>query len=68
MAYTQIELDKLKAAYARGELSVQFGDRRVQYDSGEELLRRIKTIEKELNQASFDDTLSPRYRTASFSD
>jgi len=50
MAWTQSELDELKAAYAQGVLSVKHGDKVVQYASGEDMLRRINEIQAELDQ------------------
>lgn len=52
MAWTQSELDDLKAAYSQGVLSVKHGDKVVQYANGEDMLRRINEIQAELNQAA----------------
>ncbi len=45
MAYTQQELQtiiaRLETALGRGELTVEFGDRRVTYQSAEEIRSRI---------------------------
>lgn len=48
MAHTQTDLDRVKAAIASGELIVQYGDRRVQYRSIEELRQAQALIEREL--------------------
>jgi hypothetical protein len=48
MAWTQTELDALKAAYARGTLRVFYEGRSVEYGSEADLLRRIRTIEREM--------------------
>ena len=48
MAWTEAELDALKAAYARGTLRVSYEGRTVEYGSQEDLLRRIRTIEREM--------------------
>ncbi len=47
MAWTQAQLDTLKAAYARGERSVTFGDRTTVYRSESEMRQAIATIEAE---------------------
>lgn len=48
MAWTQAELDALKAAYARGTLRVSYEGKTVEYDSEAGLLRRIRTIDGEI--------------------
>lgn len=52
MAYTQTDLDALDAAIARSELSVQFGDRRIQYRSMDELLQARKHVAAQIASAS----------------
>jgi electron transfer flavoprotein alpha subunit len=44
MAWTQIELDALKAAYARGTLRVTYDGKTVEYGSEADLKRRIETL------------------------
>lgn len=48
MAWTQGELDALKAAYARGTLRVSYEGKTVEYGSQDDLIRRIRTIEREV--------------------
>ena len=48
MAYTQEQLDALKAAYATGVRRVNYNGRDVTYASGDEMLRAIREIEGEL--------------------
>lgn len=48
MVWTLAELDALKAAYASGATSVRWGDKSVNYDTRENLRRRIDEIEQEL--------------------
>lgn len=48
-AYTQQELAAVRRAIAGGELVVQYGDKRVQYRSMDELLRAEKRISDYLN-------------------
>ncbi len=52
MAWTQAELDALKAAYARGTLRVSYEGKTVEYGSEADLIRRIRTIEREMAAAS----------------
>ncbi|MHC4335513.1 MAG: phage head-tail joining protein [Planctomycetota bacterium] len=44
MAFTQVDLDAVRAAIAKGERSVQFADRSVTYRSMDELLRAEERI------------------------
>lgn len=46
--WTQAELDALKRAYAQGALRVSYEGRTVEYGSAEDLLSRIRTIEREM--------------------
>ena len=48
MSWTQAELDALKAAYASGTLRVSYDGRSIEYASEADLLRRIRTVEREL--------------------
>ena len=65
MAWTQEDLDALKAAYAGGTLSVRFSDgRTVTYPSGDDLLKRIRMVEAEL--AAGSGAPAPVARFASF--
>lgn len=52
MAWTQAELDALKKAYASGTLRVRYDDKSVEYGSDTDLLRRIRVIEREINNSS----------------
>jgi len=49
MAWTQTELDALKAAYASGTLRVSYDGRTVQYGTEDDLIRRIRVIEREIS-------------------
>lgn len=49
--YTQADLDKLDRAIASGQLSVQLGERRVQYRSMDEMLQARRHIEAQLSAA-----------------
>ena len=51
MAYTQTELDALKAAFAAGVLRLTYDGKSVEYGSAEDMLRRIRVIEGEIAQA-----------------
>jgi len=48
MAYSQTELDALKAAYAQGILRITYEGKTVEYGSADDLLRRIRVIEGEM--------------------
>ena len=52
MTFTQTELDSLKAAYAAGALRITHEGKTVEYGSESDLLRRIRTIERELATTS----------------
>lgn len=49
MSWTQADLDALKAAYARGEKTVQHDGKMVTYRSLTEMERQIQRIEAEVN-------------------
>lgn len=66
MAWTQTDLDALKAAAAKGERIVSFADRSVTYRSGEEILQLIKQIESELAAAAGRPKLWPGYSSKGF--
>lgn len=48
MAWTQAEIDALKAAIAKGEKQVAFADRSVTYRSLEEMLEALRLMEAEV--------------------
>ena len=52
MTFTPTELDALKAAYAAGALRITHEGKTVEYGSESDLLRRIRTIERELATTS----------------
>nr|CAX84083.1 conserved uncharacterized protein [uncultured bacterium] len=52
MAWTQTELDALKSAYAAGTLRVSYDGKSVEYGSAEDLLSRIRTVEREVSAAT----------------
>ena len=64
MAWTQSELDALKAAYASGTLRVSYDGKSVEYGSEADLIKRIRTIEREIAAAS--DTARPSRSLAAF--
>jgi len=64
MAWTQTELDALKAAYAAGTLRVSYDGRTVEYGSEADLIRRIRTIEREI--AATSGTPKPNRSLAAF--
>lgn len=48
----QAKLVALRRAYATGMLRVRFRDEEVYYASGDDLLRRIRTLERQLSPAT----------------
>ncbi len=52
MAYTQTDLDRIRAAIASGELSVRFGERSVTYRSIRELRDAEAAISASVNTAN----------------
>jgi len=53
MAFMDSDLAALRAAYASGTLRVRFSDgREVTYPNGDDLLKRIRTLEIELTPAT----------------
>lgn len=58
MAYSQTQLDKLKAAYAEGVLEIEEDGRRVRFASARDLQNRITVIEAEIkSQTGFTSTI-----------
>lgn len=52
MTWTQSELDALRRAYAAGTLPVSYDGRTVDYGSADDLLSRIRTIERAMSGTS----------------
>lgn len=53
MAWTQTDIDKLKAAMASGVLSVRYGvNHQVQYQSLDDMARQLKRMEDEVAAAN----------------
>lgn len=52
MSWTESELEALRRAYAAGTLRVSYEGRTVEYGSADDLLSRIRTIEREMTAAS----------------
>lgn len=52
MALTQADLERLDAAIAGNKLSVQYGERRVQYRSMDELMRAREHVAQQLAAAA----------------
>lgn len=62
MSYTQTDLDKLERALANGSKSVTFSDgRRVDFQTFEELAKRIQYVRKSLGQALAEKKLLAKY-------
>ena len=52
MAFTQSDIDALKASIAGGELRVRFADREVEYRNLDEMLRLLSRMETEVAQSA----------------
>lgn len=52
MAYTKVHLDAVERAIARGEKTVRYTDRTVEYRSVDELMRARDLIRSELVQSA----------------
>lgn len=48
MSWTTAELDALRRSYASGTLRVSYEGKTVEYGSADDLLKRIRTIEREM--------------------
>jgi len=47
--WTEVELAALKRAYASGTLRVSYDGKSVEYSSADDLLSRIRTVEREMS-------------------
>jgi hypothetical protein len=52
VTWSNVELDALKRAYASGTLRVSYEGKSVEYGSADDLLKRIRTIEREMAAAT----------------
>jgi hypothetical protein len=52
MAFTQTDIDTLKAAIASGILRVRYSDREVTYQSTADMLQALSLMEQEVNAAA----------------
>jgi hypothetical protein len=52
MAYTQADIDKLKAAMAAGVLTVRTGDNSVTYQDMSALAKQIERMQNEVDQTN----------------
>jgi len=64
MTWSQTELDALRSAFAAGTLRVTYDGRTVEYGDADDLLKRIRIIEREL--ASAAGSAKPSRSLASF--
>jgi hypothetical protein len=65
VTWTETELAALRRAFASGTLRVSYDGRTVEYGSADDLLKRIRTIEREM--AATSAGLLPVARFAGFS-
>lgn len=52
MAWTQANLDELKAAIAKGKKKVQLNGRSVEYQSTRDMLDAVDAMQRDINQAA----------------
>jgi hypothetical protein len=52
MVWSQTELDALRSAFAAGTLRVTYDGRTVEYGDADDLLKRIRIIEREMAAAT----------------
>lgn len=52
MAWTQTDIDKLKAAIAQGATKVKFADREVSYRSLDEMRETLAMLQREVDAAA----------------
>lgn len=63
MAYTQADIDALKASIKQGVLRVRKGDREIEYRSLAEMREQLAVMENEVNGSS----ATPRFSLATHS-
>ena len=59
MSYTEVQLQALQAALAKGEKRVTFGDKTVEYRTVEELRTAIREVRRGLLQQAAETGLMP---------
>jgi hypothetical protein len=59
MAYTEVQLQALQSALAKGEKRVTFGDKTVEYRTVEELRTAIREVRRGLLQQAAETGLMP---------
>ena len=52
MAYSQEDIDNLKTTISRGEIEVQYKDRKVKYRSIDEMIKVLSVMESEVNPST----------------
>lgn len=65
MAWTQTDIDKLKAAIAQGATKVKFADREVTYRSLDEMRETLRMLQADVDAAA--GVAGPRLRRILFS-
>ena len=63
MAYTEIQLQALESALAKGERRVTFADKTVEYRSIEELQAAIRAVKRDLHEQAVATGLCIASRT-----
>jgi hypothetical protein len=67
LGFTQAELTALKKAIASGATEVQFADRRVKYNSLQDMIQLAKLMQAEIEGASTDLDDNPNMIQSGFS-
>jgi hypothetical protein len=52
MAWTQTDIDKLKAAIASGARRVRYNDREIEYQTTDDMLKALALAQQEVNAAA----------------
>ena len=60
MAWTQVDVDKLKAAIAQGATKVKFADREVTYRSLDEMRETLRLLQADVDAAAGKVRRRPR--------
>ena len=65
MAWTQTDVDALKAAIATGVLTVEYSDRRITYQTTSEMLQALSVMQQEVTLTETGATSRTRYAATS---
>ncbi|MFO1418465.1 MAG: hypothetical protein U1E83_07310 [Methylotetracoccus sp.] len=68
MAWSQTDIDTLRAAIARGSRRARFANQKEEYRSIEEMLSALAAIRRAVSAQNGPDAPGPRHRVAAFGD